>query len=180
MRMTKFGGFLALSLGLLTACAELQHSGDKETMALVSADNCLNRQLEDLHAIRTMSPEALQQTLEYRERAFRDVPDANNRLRLALLLATGSKPVRDRERALQLLAGFDPPPANTGDRELIAILQQFLDEQRDTRGEMNALRKQVMKQAKRIEELEQQQRALTNIEQRIQQRENPAGGENGN
>jgi hypothetical protein len=38
--------------------------------------------------------------------------------------------------------------------------------------------KQVREQNQRIEELEQQQRALTTIEQTIQQRENPPETEN--
>jgi hypothetical protein len=62
----------------------------------------------------------------------------------------------------------------------VVILKQFLDQQRANKQKINILWEQVTEQSRRIEELEQQQKALTTIEQNIQQREKPAGTENGN
>jgi uncharacterized coiled-coil protein SlyX len=59
------------------------------------------------------------------------------------------------------------------------MVRQFLDEQIDANRKINELNRQVADQNKRIAELEQQQRALTSIEQKIQQRDTPAVIEDG-
>jgi hypothetical protein len=92
-------------------------------------------------------------------------------MRLALLLATGEGQVGDRKQARKLLNGLDAWAGGDSERELVAILQQFLDEQGQSRRKINILWKQVTEQNQRIEELEQQLQALTTIEQNIQQRD---------
>jgi hypothetical protein len=54
----------------------------------------------------------------------------------------------------------------------------MIDEQNQANKEISTLKKQTRKQTLRIKELEQQQRALTDIEQNIQQREIPPDLEN--
>jgi hypothetical protein len=173
-------GLFAITVLLLTACADLQRYRADGVMPVASGSHGVNHWLEELYDTHSMTPEELQLALKYREQTFLDNPDTENRVQLALLLATGSKPVRDQERALQLLAGIDQQPVSVSDRELITVLQQFLDEQREITEQMDSLRNKVMVQGKRIDELEEQQRALTTIEQNIQQREDPVGTDNGN
>ena len=69
---------------------------------------------------------------------------------------------------------------NAGAQELATIVHQFLDEQIQANRKINDLNKELAEQNKRIAELEQQQRALTRIEQKIQQRDNPEEAGNGN
>jgi TolA-binding protein len=112
-------------------------------------------------------------TLESWEQGFRADPSTYNRLKLALLYATASQPVRDLGHAQELLdesvAGMD----SAGAQELSSIVRQFLDEQIEANRKINDLNKEISEQNKRIAELEQQQRALTKIEQKIQERDNP-------
>jgi len=90
-----------------------------------------------------------------------------------LLLAVGNEPVRDTRQARQLLEELDTPPESPRSQELVAILKQFLDEQEVAARKLKELSRQVSAQNMRIEELEEQQKALTTIEQSIQQREIP-------
>jgi hypothetical protein len=90
---------------------------------------------------------------------------------LALLLATGADEVRDARRARHLLNRIDPLPDKASDRELIALLLQWLDEQSQAGRKLDILWKQATEQTRRIEELEQQLQALTTIEQNIQNRD---------
>jgi len=69
---------------------------------------------------------------------------------------------------------------SAGAQELAFIVHQFLDEQIQANRKINDLNKDLAEQNKRIAELEQQQRALTRIEQKIQQRDNPEETGNGN
>jgi len=69
---------------------------------------------------------------------------------------------------------------SAGAQELSSIVRQFLDEQIEANRKINDLNKEISEQNKRIAELEQQQRALTRIEQKIQERDNPDGTGNGN
>jgi hypothetical protein len=55
---------------------------------------------------------------------------------------------------------------------LIIMLRQFIGEQITAEATIDDLKKLTKKKNRQIEELEQQQQALTNIEQNIQQREN--------
>jgi len=96
-----------------------------------------------------------------------------------LLYAAGNESVRDPARAQELLTEAADALDNTGDRELTAMVRQFLDEQIDANRKINELNRQIADQNKRIAELEQQQRALTSIEQKIQQRDTPAVIEDG-
>ena len=59
------------------------------------------------------------------------------------------------------------------DREFVTLLLQFLEERQEYEQKLSVLWKQVTQQGRRINELEQQLKALTNIEQNIQQREPP-------
>lgn len=170
MRMTRFL-ILAVMAALLSGCSELQHYGDGGFAPVIDSGRGVNRWLDELHATHAMSEEMLQQTLEYREQDFRDYPTTANRMRLALLLATGEEPVGDRKRARKLLNGIDAGAGSDSERELVAILQQFLEEQGQSSRKINILWKQVTEQNRRIEELEQQLQALTTIEQTIQQRD---------
>lgn len=165
---------------LLAACTEFQHTRNKGVLPVDSCGHDACRLLEEMHETRGMSPEELEQMLTNREQVFSNDPSSCNRMRLALLLATGGESVRDRERALELLAGIKQASVTADEQELLTVLQQFLDEQHEISTKMNTLRNQVTEQGRRIEELEQQQRALTTIEQSIQQREKPAGIGDGN
>jgi hypothetical protein len=133
--------------------------------------------LAAVHDTHIQTPEQQLQTLENWEHAFQGNPDINNRVRLALLLATGADAVRDTRRAHRLLNGIDPLPVDSGDREMIALLQQWLDDQGQSSRKLDILWKQLTEQNRRIEELEQQLQALTTIEQNIQSRDTPNASE---
>jgi alanyl-tRNA synthetase len=135
--------------------------------------------MTELHGTRSMNKDQLQQILRTWEQEFQTDPSDNHRLRLALLYAAGNESVRDPGRAQELLTEAADALDNTGDRELAAMVRQFLDEQIDANRKINELNRQVADQNKRIAELEQQQRALTSIEQKIQQRDTPAVIEDG-
>jgi predicted ATP-grasp superfamily ATP-dependent carboligase len=95
------------------------------------------------------------------------------------LLTAGDTTVRDPQRARELLQDLDPLPDNTSAQELATLLRQILDERDQARVAISKLKKQARKQHHRIQELEEQQRALTDIEQNIQQRDIQPGLENG-
>lgn len=177
MRLMRFLILTAMAI-LLAGCSELQHYGNGSFAPVIDSGRGVPRWLTELHKTRTMSPDLRQQTLEAWERDFRDDPSVTHRMRLVLLLATADDPVGNRRRALKLLNGLDMENAGgDSERELIAILQQYLDEQGQSGRKINILWKQVTEQNQRIEELEQQLQALTTIEQNIQQRENPVVSE---
>jgi hypothetical protein len=164
---------------LMVACSELQAYRSQEPAPVVSGAYGVDDLLAELHLTRTMSQAQLQMTLESWEQGFRGDPGNYNRLKLALLYATASRPVRDLGRAQELLDGSAGAPGSAGARELASIVRQFLDEQIEANRKVNDLNKEVAAQNRRISELEQQQRALTRIEQKIQQRDNPEGVGNG-
>ena len=58
------------------------------------------------------------------------------------------------------------------------LVREFLEEQVEVNREVNDLNKQIAEQGRRIAELEEQQRALMSIEQKMQQREAPVVIEN--
>ena len=171
---------LVLSVVPLVACSEFQSYRLQEPAPVVSEEHGVGDLLAELHLTRTMSQDQLQKTLESWEQRFLDDPGAYNRLKLALLYATANQPVRDLGRAQELLdesaAGLD----SAGAQELASLVHQFLDEQIQANRKINDLNKELAEQNKRIAELEQQQRALTRIEQKIQERDNPEDAGNGN
>jgi len=57
-------------------------------------------------------------------------------------------------------------------------VREFLGEQIEVNRKVNDLNKQIAEQGRRIAELEEQQRALMSIEQKMQQREAPVVIEN--
>ena len=170
---------LVLPAVLLAACSEFQIYRSQEPAPVVSGTYGVDDLLAELHSTRTMSRDQLQMTLESWEQEFRGDPSSHNRLKLALLYATASRPVRDLGRAQELLDGSAGALGSAGNQELASIVRQFLDEQIEANRKVNDLNKEIAEQNKRISELEQQQRALTRIEQKIQQRDNPEGVGNG-
>ena len=179
MNILRFSGLLLLSVTTLAACSEMQSYKNGGLAPVISGGSGVNNWLAELHNVRTMTPEQQEQILVSRERECNGNPDSGNCLRLAMLLATGDAPFRDQKRALNLLDKIDPGQFSAGEQELVAIFRQFLAEQTESENKINQLSKQIADQGKRIEELEQQQKALTTIEQNIQQREKPAGVEGG-
>jgi hypothetical protein len=170
---------ILVSILVLGACSELQSYSGSGFAPVVTGGHSADDWLDELHATRTMSPQQLRHELGSRQHDFRYNPSASNRLRLVLLLAAGNEPVRDTRQARQLLEELDTPPDSPGSQELVAILKQFLDEQAVAAGKLKELSRQVSTQNTRIEELEEQQKALTTIEQSIQQREIPVENTNG-
>jgi hypothetical protein len=168
---------------LLAGCSELQYRNNSNSnsnwgyssspgfVPVIDSGLGVSLWLDEVHATRTMTPEQLQQTLEKWEREFRDNPSVANRMRLALLLATGDDVVRDRLRARKLLNRLDTSILSGSEQELVAILQQYINDQGKSIRKINILWEQVTDQNRRIEELEQQLHALTTIEQNIQQRD---------
>ena len=170
---------LVCLLPLLAACSELQALRDTVPQATDAAAPVIDGKrgvhgwLADFHALRTRPPESLPAVLDAREEAFRAKPDIENRMRLVMLLLVDVEDVRDDRRARLLLRGLDPLPAGPDDREFVALLLHFLDARQDDKRKLSVLWKQVTQQTRRIDELEQQLKALTSIEQNIQQREPP-------
>jgi hypothetical protein len=170
---------LVCFLLLLTACSEMQALRDSEPESsesvapVVDGKRGVHGWLADFHALRTRPEQSLPAVLDAREAAFRAKPNIDNRMRLVMLLLVESEAVQDERRARLLLRGLDPLPPGPDDREFITLLTQFLNGQRDYERKLSVLWKQVTQQNKRIDELEQQLKALTNIEQNIQQREPP-------
>lgn len=177
--MKMLPAMLVLLAVMLTACSELQHYTGIRPATVPSEECGVNRLMTELHDTRSMNMDQLQQTLRTWEQEFEANPSDNHRLRLALLYAAGNESVRDPGRAQELLTEAADALDNTGDRELAAMVRQFLDEQIDANRKINELNKEIADQNKRIAELEQQQRALTSIEQKIQQRDAPAVIEDG-
>ena len=170
MSMKRFLGSCVIA-ALLVGCSEMPYYNNGGFAPVIESGRGVNRWLSDLRETRAMPPELLQQTLEAWDRAFRENPTVNNRMRLALLLATREAPVGDRERARELLSGFDAETAGESQCELVDILNQSLDENSEKDNKIKEILKKVVDRDKRIEELEQQLQALTTIEQHIQQRD---------
>ncbi len=126
--------------------------------------------LEEWARVRELPEDRLLHTLEARERDFRDSPSPRSRLRLALLLAEGPKPVRDQARALSLLKGLNEAEASDSARALAALLRQVIGEQMWAGDKITELRAKLKQAGTRVEELERQLQELTNIEESIQQR----------
>jgi hypothetical protein len=155
----------------LTGCSSFQPVSGYEIVPVVDRGSDLNSRLEELHACRGTPPVQLEAVLASRERDFQDNPSFNNRMNLALLLAAGDKAIQDHARALKLLEGIDSTPVNAGEQELVIILKQFIEAQIATTSKNDILAKQLTEQEKQIEELKQQLKDLTTIEQSIQRRD---------
>jgi hypothetical protein len=155
----------------LTACSEFPTYSESGYAQVTSRGYGVDYWLAELYNTRGMTPEELQITVSAWRQEFHDDPNTGNRIKLALLLTVGDAPARDRKQARELLEGLEEMPAKTSDRELVAILRLILDDQDQTSTAISKLKQQAREQSERIKELEQQQQALTDIEQNIQQRE---------
>ncbi|HYQ71365.1 MAG TPA: hypothetical protein VET88_05490 [Gammaproteobacteria bacterium] len=179
MKMTKVvcASFLLL---LLVACSELPQKPYIEYVPVVNGEGGINSNLEEINAASGMTVPQQERRLSDLERDFRLKPDANNRLRLALLLSVGDEPVQDRARAQALLEGIDAPTSLSSSQQgLVQLLSQFLQDEEVMFGELESCITQVSQQGRRIDELEQQQKELTSIEQNIQHRDKQLEGDNG-
>ncbi len=163
----------------LTGCSGLQQVSGYELVPVIDRGSDLNSRLEELHESRELPPGQLETLLSSRERDFLDNPGFNNRMNLALLLAAGDKAIQNQVRALELLEGIDPMPVSAGEQELVIILKQFLEAQAEINSKNDILSSQVSEQDKQIEELKQQLRELTTIEQNIQHRDKVIEGGDG-
>ena len=157
----------------LTACSELQYYSSTGLAPVTSKGYGADYWLEQMHDIRTMAPEQRLVTYQLWEQDYTKEPDTNNRIKLALLLSSGHESIRNLERARVILAGIEPEPENHSDQEFILLLNQFIDELLLADASISDLRALGKKKTRQIKELEKQQRALTDIEQNIQQRETP-------
>ncbi len=161
-----------------TACSELQSYRFPRPETVITGVHDVDYLLMELHGTRAMNKSQLQQTLEAWEQEFQADSSPDNRLKLALLYAAGKEPVRDPGRAQELLNEDAKTPSNPAARELAALVREFLEEQVEVNRKVNDLNKQIAEQGRRIAELEEQQRALMSIEQKMQQREAPVVIEN--
>ena len=147
--------------------------------ATVNSGGCgVDHLMAELHATHSMNEDQLQQTLKTWEQEYQADPSDTRRLRLALLYAAGNESVRDPGRAQELLTGSDATMENPDTREFAFMVRRFLEDQIDANRKINELNKRIAGQKRRISELEQQQKAIMNIEQKIQQRATPAVIEN--
>ena len=185
--MLKFGTSLLLVMPLVAACSDLQKLHDDvkqpttgaEPAPVIDGKNGVHSWLADMTELRERPAETLPDLLEAREQAFRSRPDIENRMRLVMLLLLNDEAVWDDRRARLLLRRLDPLPASPDDREFIRLLKQWLDGNIEYEQKLSVLWKQVTQQNRRIDELEAQLKALTNIEQKIQQRDPLPVQENG-
>lgn len=170
---------LVLFMLAVTACSELRSLSNTGNAPVISRGYGVDFWLSELHSTRGMTPDETQQTVQAWEQELHEDPGSGNHIKLALLLTVGNASARDPKRARELLNSLDPAQENTCDRELVTILRQILDEQDQANMTISKLNKQVRSQILQIKELEEQQRALTDIEQNIQQRDIQPGIENG-
>jgi hypothetical protein len=174
MKMIRTAGASLLVL-LLVACSELPRIQSAVDVSPVDERGNVNSNLEEIDAASTMTALQQERLLADMERDFRVEPDANNRLRLVLLLLISNEPVRDRGRARVLLEEIDATtPLSSSQQALVLLLSRFFESQETMLGQMESCIEQVAQQERRINELEEQQKELTSIEQNIQHREKPA------
>lgn len=126
--------------------------------------------LEEWQRAVALPEDQLQLTLKNREAEFSELPDARSGLRLALLLVAGPAPVRDHARASNLLKKLNIHGSSDSARALAALLEQVIAEQQWSGDKITELRTRLKETEARVEELERQLQELTDIEQRIQQR----------
>ena len=125
----KFTILIVPALLMLTACSEFQYYSSTGFAPVTSKGYGTNYWLAEAHATRSMSPEQRQVTLKLWEQEYNNNPDTSNGLKLALLLTAGDESMRNPEHALEIIEWIDPDLENDGDRELVIILRQFIDEQ---------------------------------------------------
>ena len=169
--MIRITPLIVTVLFLLTACSEFQYYSTTGFAPVTSKGYGTDYWLEQMHEMRTMAPEQRLVTYELWEQDYIKNPDTNNRIKLGLLLATGHESIRNQQRALDILNGIGPGTENHSDQEFIILLLQFIDEQLQADATISDLRALTRKKNRQIKALEEQQQALTNIEQNIQQRE---------
>ena len=167
-----------LLLLVLTACSEFQPRTIIEYPPVVTRISGTNDTLAELHNTREMTPEEIRQTVEAWEQELKEDPSIHNHIKMALLLTAGDASARDPKRARELLDWLHEAPVKSSDRELTTLLRQILDEQGQANSAISKLKKQAGQQSRRIKELEEQQQALTDIEQNIQQRDTQPDIEN--
>ena len=155
----------------LTGCQPMtvQHSVQGPVPVTVRVDDAAFW-LEEWYRIKGLPEDDLTSILKTREAEFAATPAPRARLRLALLLAEGPRPVRDQARAARLLAGLDEERASESARALTALLEQVIAEQRWSSDKLTQQRSNLARARARIRELERQLQELTDIEQSIQQR----------
>jgi hypothetical protein len=175
----RFVGLLLLAMLALSACSEFQPRSSTYYVPVISQENDLDDWLTDLHYTRSMTPDEIQLTVKAWEQSFHVNPNNSNRIKLAMLLIVGDAQARDPKRARELLEGLETMPSNISDLEFVTILQQILDERDKANLAIYRLKDKDRIQSQRIKELEEQQRALTDIEQNIQQRDIQPDTENG-
>jgi hypothetical protein len=161
---------ITLLLMALSACSEFQTYGSGGYAPVVTRGVGTEYWLKELHDTRwDTSGESRQRVLRWEQELLQD-PNDGTRVKLALLLIAGNEDVRDPERARELLDGLTDTLEDASDREFLTLIGQILDQQEQASEEIGKLNRQLGKQNRRIRELEKQQRALTDIEQNIQQR----------
>ena len=156
----------------LTACQQMALQHDEGVPVSVRVDDAAYW-LEEWHRVVGLPEEQLKQTLETRRQEFERAANPRTRLRLALLLAEGPKPVRDQSEALKLLKELDTSQASDSAKALAALLKQVIGEQYWSGDKISEVRAKLKQSEARVEELERQLQELTTIEQNIQQRETP-------
>jgi hypothetical protein len=159
---------------MLAACQPItvQHHDEGPLPVSVRVDDTAYW-LEEWRQVSLLPESQFKLTLKNREQEFERKPDSRTRLRLGLLLATGPASARDQRKALELLKGMDDASATDSALALAALLVQMIEEQLWSGDKMTELKGKLDTAETRIDELEQQLQALTNIEQSIQQRETP-------
>ena len=165
---------LMLSCVVFAACQPItvQHHDEGPIPVSVRVDDTAYW-LEEWRQVSQLSEIQFKLALKNREQEFERKPDPRTRLRLALLLATGPAPERDQSRALLLLKGMDDAGASESAQALATLIMQMIEEQLWSADKITELKGKLGNADARVDELEQQLQALTNIEQSIQQRETP-------
>lgn len=108
------------------------------------------------------------------QRRYREAPDGDAALRLALLLGLPDSRFRDAPRARQLLTewapSFEPDPSRAAMARLLAL---FLERQDTQERVLNRTRRSLAAERDRRVRLQQQLEALKSIEERINRSEPP-------
>lgn len=179
MNITQYIIYAAFVVLVLSSCSEFQHRRDTALAPVVTLGYGTDYWLAELNSTRQMMPEERARTVEAWQQELDNEPDDGNRIRLALLLTVGDEQIRDPARASKLLDELDAAPAKASEKELVTIMRLIIDEQTRAGESISKLNRQLGKQNRRIRELEQQQRALTNIEQNIEHRDSLPASKNG-
>ena len=161
---------IAVVILAISACSELQTIDSHGYAPVISRGVGTEHWLDELHDTRRDTVEESRQRVLRWEQELLEEPNDSIRIKLALLLIAGPEEVRDPERARELLNGLTETPMDASDREFLTVIDEMVEQQELSSGEIDQLNRQIRKQKRRIRELEEQQRALTDIEQNIQHR----------